>query len=110
MKLAVFLAFATLLIAANCQQAITMENCLYDVGIVVADASLYYRDRSNPQTIYKFRQDIATLYRECLSVLPASLESAPFNCEALLIGIENLSAEKLAQAHLQYKTCVENRK
>ena len=106
MKLAVFLAFATLLFAVNCQQAITMENCLYDVGIVVADASLYYRDRSNPQTIYKFRQDIATLYRECLSVLPASLQSAPVNCEALLTGIERLTIDQLVQVHLQYKTCV----
>ena len=106
MKVSLFLALATLMISANCQQFLTMENCLYDIGIVVADVSYYYKDRSNPQYLSKLRGDIVTLYRECLSVLPSTSSSAPMKCESILAGIEKLSTEQLVDVHNSYNACV----
>ena len=71
----VILAFicAFLIASAQCQQAITLENCLYDIGVLVADISLVYKDRSNRQYLQKARADLQTLYNHCAVVLPASL-------------------------------------
>ena len=81
MKAFIAILFALFIAGSNCQQVLTMENCVYDIGVVVADISLYYKDRNNRQTISKLRSDIQTLYDQCLTVLPKSLSASP--CEAL---------------------------
>ena len=81
MKAFIAILFALFIAGSNCQQVLTMENCVYDIGVVVADISLYYKDRNNRQTISKLRSDIQTLYDQCLTVLPKSLAASP--CETL---------------------------
>ena len=73
MKVLIGFLLALLLASTHCQQAITMENCLYSIGILAADISLVYRDRQNPQYLQKARADLETLYQQCRVVLPANL-------------------------------------
>ena len=75
----VILAFLlTFLIAsAQCQQAITLENCLYDIGVLAADLSLVYRNRGDRSASQKARADLQTLFNHCSVALPNSLGDKP---------------------------------
>ena len=73
MKLFLAVVFAVLLASTSCQQAITLENCLYNIGVFTADLSLVYRDRTNRNSVGKARADLQTLYDQCSVALPSSL-------------------------------------
>ena len=110
MKVTLGLVLAVLFIGANAQQFLTMENCVYDLGVVVADVSLYYKDKSNRQTISKLRADIQTLYDQCLSVLPQSLAAAP--CDALKAQYQQAVRAQLVNAGdflKAYHACITQR-
>lgn len=73
MRVAIALLFTVLVASTQCQQMVTLENCLYDIGVLAADLSLVYKDRSNRQYLSKARADLQTLFNHCAAVLPSSL-------------------------------------
>ena len=91
MKAIIGLVCALLLASTHCQQAITLENCLYSIGVLAADISLVYRDRQNPQFLSKARADLETLYQQCRVVLPSNLGSP-----SKFVATKKMLSEKLA--------------
>ena len=73
MKVIIGLLLALLLAFTHCQQAITLESCLYIIGVLTADISLVYRYKKDPEFLQKARADLETLYVQCRVVLPEKL-------------------------------------
>ena len=107
MKLIIGLLLVFLVAGAQCQQALTLENCVYDIGVVIADLSLVYRDRSNRQYITKARSDVQTLNDQCLTVLPANV-NANNDCEVAKQNYKAAVKAKSTQAFAllqKYQSC-----
>ena len=102
MKVFIGFLLALLLASTHCQQAITLENCLYGIGVLAADISLVYRDRQNPQFLQKARADLETLYQQCRVVLPDKLgavtEKTAFEiANETVVATKNRIAKKIAK-------------
>ena len=102
MRVLIAAIFLVLCLGAQCQQAITLEDCLYSVGIVLADAAVVYRDRTNRANISKMRQDVQALYSKCMYVIPKSVES----CDSILLNVESANKASLVTVHGKYSKCV----
>ena len=99
MKVVVGLVLAVLVASVQTQQMITFENCVFDIGVVIADLSLVYKDRTNAQYISKAKADVQTLNDQCLAVLPVNLSAAPkVSCDKLLYMYKTAVVAKNAKA------------
>ena len=93
MKVFIGLLFALLLASTHCQQAITLESCLYRIGVLTADISLVYRYKQDPDFLQKERADLETLYQQCIVVLPDKL-GAVTKQTAFEVAYETVIANK----------------
>ena len=105
MKVLLALVFVVLVASAEAQQPITLDNCLYGLGLDTADAAFIYKDRNNKQNIQKMRGDIQMTYTQCMAALSNTL-GTPFDCDTLLMGVERVSTADLPRVHLSYAECV----
>ena len=65
MKAFIGVLCALLIATAHCQQMASLENCLYNLGLLTADLSVVFRDRSNLQNKQNALAHLNSLNQQC---------------------------------------------
>ena len=108
MRVLIAAIFLVLCLGTHCQQAITLENCVYSAGVVAADLSLVYKDKTNRQYTAKARADIQTLNDMCLTALPTIENDCTAHLTAYRIAVKAKTSASM-DLLVKYHACMQSK-